>query len=121
MFFLSIWNRMNTEFDYISPTRIIFGKGSIQNCGKLAYEFGNNALVVTLCGNVSIDSLRTLLRSEGIKWTEYRSLITSGNKEAYNFNSSYTNYQGKDAFYGVGNIFSNKQNWDDQYCQLLNF
>lgn len=62
---------MNKEFDYISPTRIIFGKGSIQKCGMLARELGNNALVITGSGKVSVDGLRTLLRSEDINWTEY--------------------------------------------------
>jgi len=63
---------MNKDFDYYLPTRIIFGKGSIRKCVMFARELGNNALVVTGSGKVSIDGLRTLLREEGINWTEYR-------------------------------------------------
>jgi alcohol dehydrogenase class IV len=63
---------MNKDFDYYFPTRIIFGKGSIRKCAMFAREFGNNALVVTGSGKVSIDGLRTSLREEGINWTEYR-------------------------------------------------
>jgi alcohol dehydrogenase class IV len=63
---------MNKEFEFISPTRIIFGKGSFRKCGVLARELGNNALVITGSGKVSVDGLRNLLRAEGIKWTEYR-------------------------------------------------
>lgn len=64
-------NRVNNNFDFISPTRIIFGNGSFQNCGKLAREFGDNALVITGSRKDSIDGLRTSLKSEGINWTEY--------------------------------------------------
>jgi alcohol dehydrogenase class IV len=63
---------MNKEFEFISPTRIIFGKGGFRKCGVLARELGNNALVITGSGKVSVDGLRNLLRAEGIKWTEYR-------------------------------------------------
>jgi len=63
---------MNKDFDYYSPTRIIFGKGSFRKCGILARELGNNALVVTGSGKVTVDGLRTLLSEEGINWTEYR-------------------------------------------------
>lgn len=62
---------MNKNFDYLSPTRIIFGKGGIRKCGMLARELGNNALVVTGSGKVPIDSFRALLREAGINWTEY--------------------------------------------------
>ncbi len=64
-----------TGFEHLTPTRIVFGSGSIERAGGLARELGDHALVV--CGRKAmrshgiLDRLIGLLRADGLAVSVY--------------------------------------------------
>lgn len=47
---------MANNFEYYSPTRVIFGKGTEQQVGKLIKEYGGNRVLIVYGGKSAIRS-----------------------------------------------------------------
>jgi alcohol dehydrogenase YqhD (iron-dependent ADH family) len=62
------------DFEYYSPTRIIFGKGKEEETGKLLKQYADSALVVCSKGNTNksgvVDRVLASLKAEGIRYME---------------------------------------------------
>jgi alcohol dehydrogenase class IV len=59
------------NFEFASPTRIVFGAGTINQAGTIAREYGSRALVVTGRSPERAGPLIQRLESEGINVTPY--------------------------------------------------
>ena len=60
------------EFEFATPQRIIFGNRAMDQVGKIASEFGQQAFILTGSGSVAIDWLWRSLRSEGVSGEVFR-------------------------------------------------
>jgi alcohol dehydrogenase class IV len=56
------------QFEFSTETRIIFGSGSLDSIGKLAYKFGNSAFIITGSPKNITDRLVYLLEAYGISY-----------------------------------------------------
>ncbi len=63
---------LNMTFEFASPSRIIFGEGSLSKVSEIAPGFGRKALIVTGKGSVPMDTLLACLDSVGVAWEIFR-------------------------------------------------
>ena len=66
------------RFEFTTTPRILFGEGSLQEAGPLAYGMGRRALIVTGKSNPHVGGLVTNLRAHGI---EHRRFAIQGEPE----------------------------------------
>ena len=66
------------RFEFTTTPRILFGEGSLQEAGPLAYGMGRRALIVTGKSNPQVGGLVTNLRAHGI---EHRRFAIQGEPE----------------------------------------
>ena len=53
------------QFEFATATRIIFGRGKLQEAGPIFAEKGSNALVVTGSNPIRAEMLLSLLEEQG--------------------------------------------------------
>ena len=58
------------QFEFSTATRIIFGPGTLDSIGKLAYKFGNSAYIITGSPKNITDRLVSLLDAHGISYIQ---------------------------------------------------
>ena len=62
------------NFEFWNPTRIVFGKGAVDNIGKETAKFGSHALLVTTRGSIvrlgMFDKVKKLLSEAGVGSTD---------------------------------------------------
>lgn len=59
-------------FEFATANRIIFGEGSLAKVGRIASEFGYQALIVTGSGAVPVDDLISTLEAVGVEGELFR-------------------------------------------------
>lgn len=62
------------NFTFYAPTRILFGRGQIENLGELVHQYGSKILLVYGHGSIKhngiYDAIATQLKARGIVWEE---------------------------------------------------
>jgi alcohol dehydrogenase class IV len=61
---------VSMSFEFASPSRMIFGEGSVRDAGKIAADFGKRAVVVTGTGGANLECLWDSLQEHGIEWVQ---------------------------------------------------
>ena len=59
------------SFDFATPSRIIFGIGTVKDVGKLAAQFGSRVFLVTSCGGAEPSSVINILKTAGIQYSSF--------------------------------------------------
>lgn len=57
------------NFDFATATRILFGKGTLENAGPAAAELGKKTLIVAGFAGESLDRLKAILAASKVGWT----------------------------------------------------
>jgi len=94
------------KFNYHQPTRIVFGKGSIEETGEILKEFGSRCLLVTTpavaATEAQFERVKKIILASGVKLAHFDQVIPNPTTETSSAGAAIAREHRADVIVGLG-------------------